>query len=322
MKSTQSSTRRIPAVPLAVFKPVVSALPIAPANPGGAAQGRLPVGPASRDEALLESIQEPGARDVRNRMLEHGASTEFCASILRRVLAAGARGAYAIDEAAEAIGRSIPVRPSPKRKRGSHMPHLFAFAGPTGSGKTTTLAKLGRRLAGAGCRVLFASLDAAGTSALERVGGLASDTDRAEIPLVSIRGVKDLLDACQRRGPIDIILIDTPGLSPRDQRSLNHLAAELAELGSLGPMDLYLVLPATRSRASLRLTQEAFQRINPVACVLTKLDETDEPGAILSEVARAHLPVAFLSDGLDTRTHLDRPRAGDFADLLLRGKRQ
>jgi len=304
MKTTQAKTRIVPALP------------------GGAREGRLPLGPRSKSEALLEGLSEPGALDVRDRLLEHGASAEFAAVILQRVQEAGASGTWAIDEAADAIGRSISVRPSPKRKRGSRVPHIFAFAGPTGAGKTTTLAKLGRRLAKSGCKVLFATLDAAGASALERVGGIESDIDRAEIPLVSIRGAEDLMEALSKQPQTDIVMIDTPGLSPRDEDGLDMLSAEIAELGALGPLDLYLVLPATRSRASLRLAHNAFNRMHPVACVLTKLDETDEPGTVLSEVACAHLPVAFLCDGLDTRAHLDRPKAGDFADLLLRGKRR
>jgi len=289
--------------------------------PGGAQEGRLPVGPRTRSEALVEGLSEPGAVDVRDRLLDHGASVEFTAHVLNRVQASGATGTWAIDEAARAIGRSIPVRPSPKRRRQSQVPQILAFVGPTGAGKTTTLAKLGRRLVQAGQRVLFATLDAAGASALERVGGIDSDTDRGEIPLVSIRGAEDLQRALERQGSTDVIVIDTPGMSPRDEAGLNRLSAELEELSALGPMELYLVLPATRSRASLRMTQGAFLRMSPEACVLTKLDETDEPGVLLSEVARIKLPVAFLCDGLDTRTHLARPLPGEFADLLLRGKR-
>src|SRR5262245_38040870 len=92
-------------------------------------------------------------------MLEHGASSEFTRQVVSEVLRGGSRGAFAVDAAAEVLARSLSVLPSPKRPRKNEKPPLFAFVGPTGVGKTTSLIKLGRRLLEAGRRVVFASLD-------------------------------------------------------------------------------------------------------------------------------------------------------------------
>ena len=285
----------------------------------GAVLGRVLNRAGETANELFDESIEPGARDVRDRLLRHGASLEFASRVVRTVLRSGSQGTWAIDAAAGVIGESIRIQPSPRRPRGARTPHFFVFVGPTGAGKTTTLAKLGRRLAEAGRNVVYASLDAAGTSALERVGGTEADVDRIELPLVSVRSAADLTKSLRRHPSTEVVLLDTPGLSPRDSERLQVLAREIDRVGTLGATDVYLVLPATKSRSAVRLACEAFERLEPTACVLTKLDETDEPTTLLEAVSRAKLPVAFLSDGLDTRGHLVRPTPDRFADLALRG---
>lgn len=298
-----------------------TAAPVRPS--GGAAAGSLLLPDPAEHAELFESELEPGARDVRDRLIANGASLSFTSFVVRKVRASGARGAYAIDVAANAIGRAVPIMPSPRRQRArGAAPHVFAFVGPTGAGKTTTLAKLGRRLSAAGRKVVFASMDPVGMSALERVGGVATDVDRAEIPLVAVHGVNDLKPLLRKSADVEVVLLDTPGLSPRDEQELDHLAREIDRVGSgRARLDVFLVLPATRSRAALALACRSFARTAPTACVLTKLDETDEPAAALEEVLRARLRVAFLCDGQDARAHIARPTPDSVADLCLRGRR-
>jgi flagellar biosynthesis protein FlhF len=285
-------------------------------RPGGAPLGR---GLDTEYADVFDDNLEAGARDVRDRLLEHGASASFTAFVVRQVVASEAQGAFAIDEAAAVIGRSVPILPSPKRARGA-VPHVFAFVGPTGSGKTTTLAKLGRKLAAAGRRVVFASMDPVGMSALERVGGVEADVDRAEIPLVAIKNADELKRFFRKSSDAEVVLLDTPGFSPRDEAGLDQLAREIDRIGSRGSLDVFLVLPGTKSRSALALACRAFARMAPTGCVLSKLDETDEPIAAVEEAVRAKLPIAFLCDGQDARANVVRPTAGSFADLSLRGK--
>ena len=297
-----------------------SPLPTAPTGSTDAPRTRRADDPRARYADVLSADLEPGLRDVRDRLMEHGASLGFTVRAVRAVRRTGARGAYAIDAVARLVGRAFPILPSPKRPRRAGTPHVIAFVGPTGAGKTTTVAKLGRKLAAAGRRVGFLSLDAVGATALERVGGVAADRDRGEIPLVAIRDAADLPRALRKLGKVEVLLIDTPGLSPRGDEDLDALARRLERIGHHHPLEVLLVLPATRSRASLELACWAFARTTPTGCVLTKLDETDRPGVVLERISSAVLPVAFLCDGQDTRGHLARPTPDRFADLLLRGR--
>jgi len=260
---------------------------------------------------------DPGARDVRDRLQASGASSELIAWVLRRTIERGGRGAYAVDAAARTIGETFPIRRSPKRGTG---PHLFAFLGPTGAGKTTALAKLGRRMSDAGRKVVFASLDPVGSTALEKVGGIDADVDRAEIPLVSLRGVGDLRRLVRESADKDAILVDTPGFPPREARHMGKIGRELARLAEPDAFDLYLVLPAGASRESLSETVAGFRRAAPTAAVITKLDETSRPAPVLETALAAELPIALLCDGQDVRSHLFRPSPDRLADLLLRGR--
>ena len=276
-----------------------------------------PVAPEPEPAALPATRLEPGAADVRRRLLAHGASDAFCHHVLRRVAKSGAVGTFAIDEAARILGRSFRVAPSPKRR---DEPHVLAFVGPPGSGKTTTLAKLGRRLESVGRTVAYASFDAAGLAALERVGGTTVDVDRTEVPLAAVRDAVELQRFLRRARGADLCLLDTRGASPAEGGELERLAAELLRCRGIAELDAYLVLPASASRTALSMTGAAFAPLACDAAVLTKLDETSEPGPVLEATLAFDLPVAFLADGQDARAHLHRPTRDHFADLFLRGK--
>jgi len=284
---------------------------------------RKPVAPLERAPLTTDELVglelEPGTRDVARRMLEHGASPEFARLVLAEVLRSGARGAYAIDAASEILARALPILPSPKRPRRFQRPPLFAFVGPAGVGKTTTLAKLGRRLREAGRRVLLASLDPLSLADLERVGGLAKDVDRAELPLELVRDAADLERLLRRAGAVDTVLLDTPGFSPRDAVRLDEAARELARFSDVCELETLLVLSAAAGRGSLRTLLAAFAPFRAKGAVLTRLDETDEPAAACEALLRARLPLAFLCDGPDTRADLRRPGGELLAELVLRG---
>jgi flagellar biosynthesis protein FlhF len=262
---------------------------------------------------------EAGTRDVARRLLDRGASPEFARLVLSEVLREDARGAFAIDAAAAVLARAITLLPSPRRPRPHERVPLFAFVGPTGVGKTTTLVKLGRKLQEAGRRIVYASLDPLSLAALERAGGLAADVDRGEVPLVLVRDADDLKRLLKRAGTVDAVLLDTPGLSPRDAERLDELARGLARTAAPCELHTWLVLSTTASRGALRLTTRAFAGFRAEGAVLTKLDETDEPAAACEALVRARLPLAFLCDGQDARAHLVRPGPDGIADLVLRG---
>jgi len=294
-----------------------------PVVPRPAPPGRAPVPQAGDDAVLHPPEVEPGEADVRRRLTASGASRALTEHVVARVRASGARGAYAIDAAARAIEGAFLFAESPRRARGARLPSLIVFAGPSGSGKTTTLAKLGRRLVEAGRRVVFASLDPVGLSGLEGLettGGVRADVDRYEVPLVAARGGDDLRRLVRGSRDAQVVLLDTPGLSARDEAGLADLARQTARIDGVATHETWLVLPACASRSSLELCLRSFAVLNPSGLVVTKLDETTEPAAALELGLRARLPLAFLCDGPDVRANVRRATGAACADLLLRGR--
>lgn len=286
--------------------PPPGAEPLTKPTPSSAAPPIPGVSPVPAGELVPQEL-EPGARDVRERLLQRGASPALADRIVRGVLAADARGAFAIDAAVAELARAFRFAAPPLR---AQAPHVVSFVGPTGAGKSATLAKLGRRLAGAGRSVFFATFDPSSAR---------TDVDRSELPLQAVRDVDDLHERLVAAGGAELILVDTPGHSPRDRDGLEALAVQLRGVSRLGTPHTYLVLPASASRSALGLATRAYRRTAPTAAIVTKLDETGEPGAALEEAQHAGLPLAFFCDGQDLRGHLARAGAERVADLFLRG---
>jgi flagellar biosynthesis GTPase FlhF len=269
---------------------------------------------------------DPGIADLRERLERHGASKPLIEHAVRAVRESGVRGAYALDAAARALGRAFPAQPSPKR---DGVTRVIALVGPSGAGKTTTLAKIGRRLQSGGRSVLFASLDGLGVTALEhRMPRTEADADRHELPIHAIAGTAEIDEEQAVATGLDVILLDTPGVGVRDADGIAALASELGRLGAHAQIEVHLVLPATHDAAALDLALRAYAPViaavrargGAAAAVLTKLDETPRPAAALERCGRAHLAISFLCDGADARGHLRRARADHVADLFLRGR--
>jgi flagellar biosynthesis GTPase FlhF len=271
-------------------------------------RGGTPEPPKARDASLL---------DVARVLRRSGCSDDLVEATLVQVESAGATGPFALDAAAAALGQGIRVAPSPKLARGAGAPLappcVLAFVGPTGAGKTTTLAKLASRLVRAGRRISVISMDTRRPGAVEPLRALAAAW-RTEIELAS-DGAELARIVARSRGA-DCVLVDTTGRSPRDSGALTELASTLA----LPSLESYLVLEATASPAAVDEARQGFAAIRPSAWVITKLDETRAPAPVLEAARRTGAPVAFLCDGQDVGGHMHRAHAERFADLFLRGR--
>ncbi len=256
----------------------------------------------------------PGLSDLERRLVQHGTSARWAAEIARTVERRGASGTLAIDAAVEVIGGRIAIAPSPKA---GDEPLVIAFAGASGVGKTTTLAKLAVRLTQARRRVALLTLDH------QRVGAIAQLEAYGELlgaPVSNAGTFEELTRAIGRRGRAQVLLLDTPAINPRDPERVRELAHLCTRLGREVQLRVYAVLAATTQRSDLRDGLGVLSQLRPSAAVITKLDETRRPGGALECIARARLPLAFTTTGRDAAAGLMRPTADQCADLLLRGR--
>ncbi len=205
--------------------------------------------------------------------------------------------------------RNLPLlgRDADLLARGGH----YALVGATGSGKTTTLAKLAARgvdAHGAG-EVALVAADA------YRIGAAAQVTVYADLLGVSLHEVKDqtqLAELLPQLAAKKLVLIDTAGFAPTDPR-----VRAGQTLDTLGVRRL-LVISANQQGAAIEQAMTHFGQ-GAAACILTKLDETPQPGAALDSLIRHRLPLAYISGGQRVPEDLHAPNAAYLVDRALKG---
>ncbi|TYT76270.1 flagellar biosynthesis protein FlhF [Desulfobotulus mexicanus] len=169
---------------------------------------------------------------------------------------------------------------------------VVAFAGPTGVGKTTTIAKLAADLSlKQKKRVGLISVDSYRIGALEQLKTYAGIMG---IPCLPAFNREDLQTALRQMQNREVILIDTAGLSHLDHARMEELAGLL---GGRQAIATHLVLSAATGRENMREAAENFSLLSPRSYVFTKLDETRKRGGILDQLADYPLPVSYVTDG-------------------------
>jgi flagellar biosynthesis protein FlhF len=170
---------------------------------------------------------------------------------------------------------------------------ITAVVGPTGAGKTTTIAKFAARWC---MRNGVADLALVSTDGY-RVGArdqLKTFARAIGAPLHAVNSGKELAGVLQQLKSKKLVLIDTAGTGPRDFRLVEQLAA----LKSGAPQArILLALPAQGEAHALDEIVRAFARANPAACIITKVDEAASLGAVISATLRHRLHIAYLCDG-------------------------
>ncbi|OEE68161.1 flagellar biosynthesis protein FlhF [Enterovibrio norvegicus FF-33] len=171
---------------------------------------------------------------------------------------------------------------------------VIALLGPTGVGKTTTIAKLAARAA-----MDFGPEEIAlVTTDTFRIGAHEQLATYGRILGCPVKVAKDadtLADILYQLRHRRLILLDTAGMGQRDLRLSEQLDTLIQSSGS--HIRSLLVLPATSQRRVLQETIDHFRRIPLSGCVLTKLDESLSLGELLSVTIENALPVTYLADG-------------------------
>jgi flagellar biosynthesis protein FlhF len=189
---------------------------------------------------------------------------------------------------------------------------ILAFIGPTGVGKTTSLAKLAAHLAlEKKKKVLLLTLDGYRIGAVEQLRCYAG---LMGIPFRFVDQVSDLPRVIEDNRQRDFILIDTAGRGPRDMSAMKSLAIYLKESEHI---ERHLVLSAATKQADLRTIMEQFEVCRPDHLLFTKLDETNTPGPILNELVRTKKYFSYYTDGQSVPDDLHAVPRDRIIDLVL-----
>jgi flagellar biosynthesis protein FlhF len=191
---------------------------------------------------------------------------------------------------------------------------VVALVGPTGAGKTTTIAKLAANFKlRQKLRVGLVTLDTYRLAAVEQLRTYAEIID---LPLKVVGSPREMAAAVSELSNLDLVLLDTAGRSPRDELRVKELRSYLTEAGA---SEIHLVLSAVASRRSLMAAAERFLAIDVNRLLVTKLDEAATLGGILSCAAHTPSPLSYLCTGQDVPDNIQVADAPELAERIVEG---
>lgn len=189
---------------------------------------------------------------------------------------------------------------------------LQVLVGPTGVGKTTTLAKMAARYAlYQGEKVGIITIDHYRIGAVEQ---LRTYADITGLPLEVVMTPKELLQALEKLNYCQRILIDTAG---RSTLNLAHIQELSNYLGHLPPAEIFMVISATTKARDLKLICDNFHCMNYNRLIFTKLDETDSYGILLNGIYLTDVPVIYLTTGQNVPDDISLADKDKISSLIL-----
>jgi flagellar biosynthesis protein FlhF len=199
-----------------------------------------------------------------------------------------------------------PIQITPGRCR------LAALVGPTGVGKTTTIAKLAANFRlKEKRRVGLITVDTYRIAAVEQ---LRTYADIIDLPMHVVSTPREMRETVERMSHLDLILLDTAGRSPKDEVRLQELKAFLTEAAA---DEVHLVLSSMTGARTLEQTAEQFATVGATSLILTKLDEVESPGNVLPVLRSSGLPLSYLTDGQNVPDDIQIADAHRLARLVL-----
>jgi flagellar biosynthesis protein FlhF len=205
---------------------------------------------------------------------------------------------------------SIPV----KTQAG---PEIVALVGPTGVGKTTTLAKVASvALLNRELRVGLINLDTFKVAAHDHLGSYAKILG---LPFRTVTQPEELHAALRDFRSLDLVLIDTAGRSPKDQEGLKEIQVLLASVEAQTQKTIrrLLVMSATTRDLEMRDLLKRFSGFSVEGLVVSKLDEVILYGPILNLAVRSKLPLIYFTTGQRVPEDLENATSERIAGLIL-----
>ncbi len=194
-------------------------------------------------------------------------------------------------------------------------PKVVMLVGPTGVGKTTSIAKLATNQKLINKKKV--ALISADTFRIGAVDQLKTFANIAEIPLTVVYTPKDMQAAINNYSDMDVIYIDTTGRSQRDTQRLKEMKKFVT---GANPDEIHLCLSVTTRFSDTREALAKFSLFKYNRILFTKIDETSSLGIILNILNEKQVPISYLTNGQNVPEDIGRATVDKLARMIVRRK--